>query len=582
MAINRLQIRRDTLLDFQNSATAPVLGEPTLVNEESRIRIAGPNATALGRVPVALPPTEGSQFHALWNVRSFGDGPALVVPAFSGQSETQVVSPETPAVEPVMTAFSAPLPAGFANEAGTVHLQASGDFLCGSLDPNMVFGFMIGDLEETNATLVGPDPGSPLAVTIGGNTKPYLGGVGPYLTVGTAAGMTNVLGDYDKPVLWNLDAKICFLGKESISPFKTSQTVIPPQTADAVAPATAVPAEHSDRTIRPYDASFDTVVAGDDDNANVRVFGTLTIMDPFVMYGGNRAYMHGAAYTSQAVASSPQATHVLGDWGAYSSTTSTEYPSVLPRGKFVSCNGVAYESLGEVPGESYSAIEALPDGSIANLAAKVDRLSRAHRLAGIISPGVGSRWDRWFRPTKTVIEFSFEEYVPHAADPHQFLKLKVGGPLQSDPNATYAGWDNNESVTYYSASQGTTWPRLNSTGDYSAAAGGLWPGRLDYVNASLRIARVINGNEYAARFTHLRTTAAEFSTTNSNFVEQHDSTSDIAKAYYSDPEDSGNEDGEWNCYWRRLADDRADKMRIHHSTAFAFGGRPGTNDFLPF
>jgi hypothetical protein len=40
-------------------------------------------------------------------------------------------------------------------------------------------------------------------------------------------------------------------------------------------------------------------------------------------------------------------------------------------------------------------------------------------------------------------------------------------------------------------------------------------------------------------------------------------------------------DGEWNCAWRRLADDRRDRMRIHHSTAYAFGGRVGTNDYRP-
>ncbi len=580
MALNRLQIRRDTLIDFQNSTTAPVLGEPTLVNEESRIRIAGPNATALGRVPVALPATEGSQFHSLWNARSFGDGPALVVPAFSGKTLTQNCSPETPAVEPVMTAFSAPLPNGFANDAGTVHLQASGDFLCGSTDPNMVFGFMIGDMEETTATLVGPDPGSHLTVQ---GVKPFLGGTGPYLTVGTGSGMPNVLGDYNKPVLWNLDAKICFLGKQSISPFKTSQSSIPEQTAQGTAPATAVPADHSDRVIRPYDSDFSEVLVADEDNANIRVFGTLTIMDPFVMYGGNRAYMHAPAAVKNGVVSVSQATHVLCDWGMFSSSTSTEYPTVLPRGKFVSCNGVAYESMGEVPGEDYSAIEALPDGSLANLASKVDRLSRAHRLAGIVSPGVGSRWERWFRPTKTVLEFSFEEHVPHATNPGQFLKLKVGGPLQSDPDETYELWDNSEAGPYYGP-QGTTWPRLGASGDYSALAGGLFPGRLDEITAAanLDVCRVINGAEYVPRLSHERSTAAQFSTTNDNFVDQHEQASTVDTVYYSNPQAASNADGEWNCYWRRLADDRADKMRIHHSTAFAFGGRFGTNDYLPF
>ena len=49
--------------------------------------------------------------------------------------------------------------------------------------------------------------------------------------------------------------------------------------------------------------------------------------------------------------------------------------------------------------------------------------------------------------------------------------------------------------------------------------------------------------------------------------------------YYEDPAAAGNANGEWNCAWRRLADDRRDRMRIHHSTAYAFGGRPGNNDF---
>jgi hypothetical protein len=583
MAINRLQIRRDSLADFQTASSAPLVGEPTLINEESRVRIATPNPTGIGRVQVSLPPTEGSQFFSIWNARSFGDGAAAVVPAFMAKNDAQQTTEKTPAVEPSLTAFSGPLPNGFGNDAGTVFIQASGDFLAGSTDPNMVFGFMIGDMEETNATFIGPDPGHHAVLTVG-SLRPQLGGAGPFLTVGTGSGMPNVLGDYNKPVLWNLDAKMCVMGRSAISPFKSSMTPITVDDDPAVNPldlASEV-AAHSDRVMRAYDGSFNTVVSGDDDNANVRVFGTLTIMDPFVMTGANRSYVHAPGSLTSTASAEIHARGLNCDWGLFSAGAS-EYPTSLARGMFVSSNGIAYEALGLVPGENYSSIEAMPDSTVADLAAKVDRLSRAQRLSGMVSPGTGSRWYHWWRPTKTVVEFSFEEYVPNLQDDNLILKLKVGGPLQSDPNITYDAFSiaNN---TVYLAPQGMSYPRIGPYAQsYTAQGAGLFAGRVDQGTIGQKVCRVINGEEYVARVAHKRTTAARFATTTGDFVDRPESAdANAIDVYYSDPAGGGNQDGEWNCYWRRLADDRCDKMRIHHSTAFAFGGRPGSTDFLPF
>lgn len=584
MAINRLQIRRDSRADFQTSASNPNNGEPLYVTDENRIRVGSQNATNLGKVQNSLPITEGIPFHGIWNCRAFGTADAVNVPAFNGAKANGDST-----MEPLFTAFSGALPRYFGHDAGVVEVSASGDFLPGSTDPAMLFGFAIGTLEGDSDTLIGANGGYFTSI-LGNDNRTGKG----YIEVSGGVGMMNALGDYNKPVLWNLDAKICFLGRDSVSSFKTSQ-----EEMTWNAPADVI--RQDEYTYR-KGTDLDTApVSSDDDNANVRVYGTLRVMDPFVMIGNNRKCSVLPGFSAAAYATFHNARTDAApagfDWNVYSDAnqitvnSADEFPTAAKRGTIVGTGWGSFEAMGRVPGESFADIAGLASGSLAVLNTKLERFMNAVALGNMTAPGIGKHWTRWWRPRETVVDFSVEEYIPNLDNPNLFLKLKVGGPMQSDPAASYPAWNNADVSTVYLGSTGLLSP-YSPASPYNAIGGFNCDFRWDYVStdpAGANVCRSIDPGgqgtsyDYVCRYPHIH---GVYNGTGSqadriaHYIDEID-TQGAETWYYENPEATGNADGEWNCAWRRLSDDRRDHMRIHHSTAFAYGGRPGSNDFRP-
>jgi hypothetical protein len=505
-------------------------------------------------------------------------------------------------LEPTFTAFSGALPRYFGRDAGTVEVTASGDFLPGSTHPSMLFAFAIGDLEGNDEVVIGTQPGTIVKFaddTQGGQY--FVGGKG-YLEVGPGVGMYEALGDYDRPVLWNLEAKVCFMGRSSISPFKSSLSFRGDLVLDATPPTTAEPPDWG-----PQDAVFrsdadieDGDVSGDEDNANVRIYGTLTVRDPFVTIDNNRSlssWWGGSSVFSNTFAETNSMTASMSglDWGMFRDGNATEYPSNLPKHSTVAHMGRSFESKGLVPGALWT------DMTAGTAEEKVDALVAATALQSIAEPGRGSQWQRWFRPRETVVNFSMEEYVPNLnTEETQFLKLKVGGPMQSNPSSVYPNW----------AYPGVGAEQRFQSASYCANPAPVVPSpptflalgveRADYLpsgdtygddrESDTLCRRISPGGggaaDYVCRYPHtLKPADAGWTSGQRLGIVASIATSTAANEksawYYTNPEAAGNEGGEWNCAWRRLADDRRDRMRIHHSTAFAFGGRPGTNDYRP-
>jgi len=571
MAINRLQIRRDSLSDFQNAVASPLPGEPLYITDEYRIRVHDSTRTNAGRIPMQLPPSEGSQFHGIWNAAAYGTGAALTVPAVNGldhvasDGDTYYANGEG-ARSPHYTAFSGALPRWFGRDAGIVKVNVSGDFRPGSTDPAMIFAFAFGDLEGTSETVVGAQPFQDL--NFGGKHTVGKG----YLEVGSGNGLQNALGDYDRPVLWNLDATIALMGTGSVSPFSSS--LAPRGDHDGTADRTNIGEE---ATFRDESEMMDTDNSADPDNANVRIYGTLTVMDPFISTGNNLTNFHRNTRLPASVTSGGAINGC-----SWRDSVGTIYPRSLPRHTVVSDGVNSYESLGLTPGLDYAD---LTDAA---------SIQRHLKLQAVVTPGSGSLWHRWFRPRKTVVDFSMEEYVPQLEDNADvFLKLKVGGPMQSSMEYTYPTWAD--------ADQGTTdgyfvggMPML-VPGVQNPAYALMAASRVDYLPSSLQDAttsgldftarRITPGgagdtHDYVCRICHDWTTPAATATGRMEDVGDLVNGSGAARAWaYESPNTDA--DGEWNCAWRRLADDRRDRMRIHHSTAYAFGGRVGTNDYRP-
>lgn len=629
MAINRLQIRRDSLANFQTTTNSPVVAEPTFILEEGRVRVAQAKGTIVGRQQIATPLVEGSQFHSLWNVRSYGNGTCVDVPTVNGYATNG-----EGALEPQYYVASGMLPKAALLDAGTIQLSASGDFMPGSTDPSMIFGFEIGQPDGTK-TSIGPRFGPSPSVSDPGFTE------GLEISAGT--GFTNCLGDYNKPVIWELDAKVCLLGRDSISPFRTStgqgaesfelrepldykedlyrtEVIDSSATYDwdgtdtltiddaagvdfsvfepgdrvaysfedatkeragrgAVVSATTtqivitVAYEEIGREVGGAVSGVAVTVNGSVsiyDNANVRVVGTLTIQDPFSIWNNSASYI-GSDLQGQSYGD------VSGDpFKANPGSLPSNYGGGWARGAVQTRYGAAYEAMGLVPADRLTSIQALPGTTSSELNDKIDRLLNQMTLTGLTQPGQG-RWAfRWWRPKRTVIHFSFEEYVSNYGDEDLQFSLKVGGPMQSDAAPTYPAFNTANNTIYPSAA-------LRSKTQTSTAFG-ILPTRLDYDSGDANLQRLCfekaAGEEYVCRTTHQRKTdgTAKYDTAPAT------NTLDADEVWYFwDYEDPAtNPDGEWNCAWRRLAADRRDRMRIHHTTAYFFGGRPGATDYRPF
>lgn len=662
MAINRLQFRRDSLADFQQAALTPTNGEPQYIVEEKRIRIGDDKGTHVSRQMLTAPNAEGSQFHALWNVRSYGNGKCIDVPVTNGS-----VAGGDGALEPLYYAASAPLPEGALQDAGTAHITASGDYLPGSTDPALILGFEIGQMEQDNAVVA---PRNEPAIFSGATSTPTtLGGI----NISAATGFVNCLGDYEKPVTWDLDARVCFLGRDAISPFKTSLG------AGTQAWTFRDPVDFKEEVLDG---------AGTSDNANVRVVGRLVIQDPFTAFQNSRSIvsMDWLQNCNGSIAGAPTTDKP----GA----TPARYANAWDRGAIQVSGGSAYEAMGFVPSEDYTVIEGLPGGTVGDLNDKVRRLCNAIMLQGSSQPGQGRFSARWWRPLKTVIDFSFEERVDAFDEPNLWLHLKVGGPMQSNPSVVY---DAIEPGLSYDTS-GLDVKGVHSAGTLLATPTNAESFQIQYGVRQLRydqdntatgndiglkgVARSILGNDYACRIPHLwadtndyhidpdRNNANSDSAWNAwyyrlpvaksytlasgagNAYSYTDSTKvlsiteastptggwkGVTDAVFAENEEVsfdfdeaggnrlgngtvsstssggtlvienvvwsgatdpgadvtnvvrtdagevstlvGNADGEWNCAWRRMAADRRDRMRIHHTTAFFFGGRPGINDY---
>jgi hypothetical protein len=672
MALNRLQIRRDSLTAFQTAALTPLVAEPQYIVEEKRIRIGDSKGTHVSRQQLHTPLIEGSQFHALWNIRSYGTGKCIDVPVVNG-----AFANGEGALDPQYYVASAPIPNGALAEAGIAYISASGDFLPGSTDPAMVFAFEIGQLEG-NKTTLRPRFGINESTTSAADNVETAG-----IEISAQTGFINCLGDYNKPVVWDLDAKVCFLGRNSISPFKTSL-------GDNPDPIVGSPISWTFRD--PADFKNDVATGGDytlvDDNANVRIYGTLTIQDPFEMF------QSGGSLVAHDVLTGGNGTAAGSPGKAAPSSRPDRYASAFPRGSRRVYGGISYEAMGLVPADELKTVRDLVDSNVTELADKVDRLIDLITLHGTSKPGEGRFQYRWWRPRKTVVSFSFEEVVPHLLDNDQVLSLKVGGPMQSDTSQTYPDLEAGEGqvrayVAPFLRVDAATSNPLHKFGvsnrryDYQAGAipnveGFLATGRkvngVDYVcrtshswNADFKYSSTVGdnnavsnqdwdawfydmpnvlsvsltednaGDDYAWNDTTKLLTIGENTETNwidtavgapdskfkvdeelaftflddtiagTGFVDAATDDFDLVLKNVTftagDPNGGGNiasttrsgstdpgsvstiaadADGEWNCAWRRLADDKRDRMRIHHTTAFFFGGRPGVNDFRPF
>jgi len=666
MAINRLQIRRDSLADFQTAALSPEGGEPQYIVEEKRIRIGDAKGTHVSRQQLVAPTVEGSQFHGLWNVRSFGTGKCIDVPVSNGS----YAGGEGTLDAQYFVATGA-LPGRSLRDAGIAYVSASGDFLPGSTDPAMIFRFEVGSVEG-GGTQIKPRSGKN-PVEAGSYPTAEIGG----LEISGAAGYSNCLGDYNKPVIWDLDAKVCFLGRDSISPFRTSL---------------GSSAAHDSFTFRERSTYGDELVvppAGspDDDIANVRVYGTLTVQDPFEGYANSRS----------SISSDTQQSGYGGSFGAppYSELAGGRpygIPDLWNRGAVRVANGNSFEAMGDVPCENWDSIRDLAGASVSDVNTKVERLCNAMTLNGSAEPGAGRYAFRYWRPKKTVVHFSFEEFVPDADSDDLVLHLKVGGPMQSDPGVVYPELEAglNQSADDWVGVYANSAMRYTNNG---AGAGlrallsrlGVTPDRYDQDNSVVfadvdsgkaRVGRQINGVDYACRVPHVWNQDSRY---NSDPAQNSFDKNELSGYWYyqkptkktvnlttgdagdtweystgteilsigeepsvnwlvdqfivgeqvafeinndsvqgtgfvasgstaailqieniswggsGEPANTGTSartaaagfvetlaadaDGEWNCAWRRLPDDRRDRMRIHHTTAFFFGGRPGINDY---
>lgn len=518
MANNRLQLRRGTAAEFAGSGLTTRNGEAILDTDSGRIRIDNQGGGGhLHQVQAPLVQTEGHPFHLLWNVQGYNNEEYLTVPAtrrgelsvrssgtaigadYVGDAQIPVDSPLTQAS---IYACTASLPDLALQDACTVHVSANGDFEAGSSSPAMAFAFQLGtDDDAAGQTRFSPkresswlshgldsDGTSILPATIStGPVDTRLPGI--YISNDTHG--PNVL-QYDGPFQWELDAKVEFLGHRG-------------------------------------GGAFPSAGSG---TSTVRVTGKLRwgllSQHNSLSYQGKTISGFKNAY---AVGSTMSLTGESGNW--------------YPYGWVHGTGPHAYQAVGPIEvGSSSGVFNTASAVTTGDLMAKYNTLVSRLNTWFQTAPGVGSKWQEYWRMVVNEEHFCFEEEVELKND-NLCLSLMVGGPMQDDLNFLPPRW----TATPAGLSS------ILGGGHYSIGA---------TAGAGHRQATIVRPETdaegeacYASRFP-----------------------SNASSSYT--PVDDPNDYGPWRRHWYKLADDRADKMRVYSSTAYMVGGRNGVSDFNPY
>lgn len=207
MADNILQVRRDTLANFQAANVVLKNAEPIFLSDEWRVKhgINSPNRVRTGVHAPPFPLREGVPFRALWNCYRHGSQPGATVPASRTNSN-----------KAQFYAFTANLSDYLLHDAAYARIVASGDYEQGSSDPKLMFRLSLGK-ETGSPTLIQPDGGHYQSLySVGGAALAENGIEVSYRTFGE-----NAL-HYDGPFPWNLEMNVMFMGWNAKGQFATS------------------------------------------------------------------------------------------------------------------------------------------------------------------------------------------------------------------------------------------------------------------------------------------------------------------------------------------------------------------------
>lgn len=202
MSLNKLQIRRDSLADFQAGNVSGVLAEPLFMTDEWRLRfgITDPGTAHPGVLEPPVPLREGIQAQTLWATGRYGTTPGIQVPATIAGAQIAGYF-----------ALSGSIGHYALLDGALARVHAVGDYKAGSADPRMYFAFALGN-DTAGPTVIKPKGGAIVGVT----SLPENGIEISILTVGE-----NCLGFPDW-ITWELDANVAFFGYDGTGQFARS------------------------------------------------------------------------------------------------------------------------------------------------------------------------------------------------------------------------------------------------------------------------------------------------------------------------------------------------------------------------
>lgn len=531
MANNRLQLRRDSAQNFTDSSLTTVAGEPILDTDTGRIRVENlGGGGALHQVQPGMSPTEGHPFHLLWNVQGYNNNEYLTVP---------------------------PTQRGVLEQRSNTNGDGIGSAYPGAVDLDTETGLTQAKFYAASGVI--PAKAAQDAATI------HVTACGDYETGSSAPAMCFAFqlgNDEDEPNQVRLSPKRearWFDNTKRLDadlPYGTPGNVLintGPQ--DSRLPGIYISNDTHGPNILQYDEPFHWEL-----DAKVEFLG----------------YRGGGQFPSNPDdAANPSATMRVSAkvrWGLLSKHNSPQYTGKTiagfrnsyrlgstfdlgggqrgyPYGWIHGTGDSAYQATGPIQTGNGASIFNSSPGTPGDPADLDDLTTKYNALVGQLkiwfdsAPSLGDNWQDYWRLVTNEEHFVFEEEVDLTQDDMTF-SLMLGGPMQDDVNHLPGRW--------------TATP----AGPASVGGGGGYS--LNAATGGFRQATIVRPETstegeacYAARILH---TASDSYT----------------------PVDDPTDFGYWRRYWYKLADDRADKMRLYSSTAFMVGGRNGVSDFNPY
>lgn len=531
MANNRLQLRRDSAQNFTDSALSTNAGEPILDTDTGRIRVDNLGGGGhLHQVQPGMSQTEGHPFHLLWNIQGYNNEPYLTVP---------------------------PVRRGDLAQRSNANGDGIGSSYSASTDIETATSLTQASVYAASGSI--PAKALQDAATI------HVSAHGDYETGSSSPAM-------------------CFAFQLGNDEDETNQVRFSPKREprwfDHTRPLNGTIPYGTPGTFLvntgPQEARLPGIyISNDTHGPNILQYDTPFHweLDAKVEFLGHRG---GSQFPSEpADAANPSGTVRVSAkvrWGLLSQHNSLQFTGKTiagfrnsyrlgstfdlepgqkgyPYGWVHGSGDSAYQAVGPIQTGNGASIFNGSPGTAGDPADLDDLTAKYNALVGQLkiwfdsAPAIGDNWQDYFRMVTHEEHFVYEEEVDLKQDDLTF-SLMLGGPMQDDLNHLPGRW--------------TATP----AGPAAVAGGGGYS--INSATAGFRQATIVRPETttegdacYAARILH------------------------NASDSYT-PVDDPDDFGYWRRYWYKLADDRADKMRLYSSTAYMIGGRNGVSDFNPY